>query len=110
MKLRREVDRDTFEAAVRQHEEDEERRAEERKMQREADANKKRAHAARDNKNAAPAASVRCIRCKKWKAQDCYEDTRFHHDNKKRRNDRKMVCFECAKVIMHSIVQSILCC
>ena len=58
------MDRDSFESAVQQHEADEERRAEERKVQREAEANKKRARAARGNNNAASAAIVRCTRCR----------------------------------------------
>ena len=95
MKLRREVDRDTFEAAVQQHEEDEERRAEERKLKREADANKKRADAARDNKNAAPApATLRCIKCGKDKARDCFRKTWYDHGSKRKRNDFA-VCIEC---------------
>ncbi len=96
MKLRAKVDRDTFEAAVRQHEEDEERRAEERKMQREADANKKRADAARDNKIAAPApATLRCTgKCGKDKARDCFRKTWYDHSSKTKRN-HFAVCIEC---------------
>ncbi len=95
LKLRAEVDRDTFEAAVLQHEEDEERRAEERKLKREADANKKRADAARDNNNAAPApATLRCTKCKKDKARGCFRKAWYDHGSKTKRN-QFAVCIEC---------------
>ena len=96
MKLDGKVDRDTFEAAVQQHVEEEERRAEERKLQREADANKKRARAARDNNNAAPApATLRCTgKCGKDKARDCFRKTWYDHGSKRKRNDFA-VCIEC---------------